>query len=267
MESFIQDIDNLLEQYVGGTLFFDELDNKIRCNPEIMQMLLDVVDTEFPDAKIITTGSFGIALNYIFPDRVHIHLDGGIRKDTSKVSILHSITDKIKDQSFVILDDSFFSGRTAFTIGNEIERLGGTVLKIIVAYDGCKFKYYNVQSLYRYYDNHPITPDNITESMCKKCYHQDVCMVSLLNAHPTDCTKYKEEDLIIELPCKFDDKIYQVTPVYDDDMNICDYFINHRMFHAGLVRLIGMSYFYTNQIDAEIKMQELKNELNIESRE
>ena len=91
--------------------------------------------------------NLGVNIDYLVP--------GGLRHDASKIN-LAPFADNIKGNTFLFIDDSYFSGKTALVVKEEIERLGGVFKGTLVAYDGSKVKEENVWSLYRYYDYHDI---------------------------------------------------------------------------------------------------------------
>ncbi len=56
-------------------------------------------------------------------------------------------------RDFVLLDDSFYSGKTRGLIRDELERQGGRLVHTYVIYDGCRGRDPEVTGLYRYYDH------------------------------------------------------------------------------------------------------------------
>ncbi len=104
--------------------------------------------------QIIVSGKFGSFfqnyLNYKDIEGLKVmHVDGGLRTGT-KLD-LEVFRDLINKQYFIFIDDSFYSSKTRDTIQTEIERLGGTLLKTFVIYDGSKDFDKKVMGLYRYY--------------------------------------------------------------------------------------------------------------------
>jgi hypothetical protein len=145
-------VNKLLEQYIGGQIFFTELDKAVKFDYYILGQLVAAVRAEFgDDICTIASGEIGLAMH-----NLGVHIDflvpGGLRHDPSKIN-LAPFKSAIEGQHFVFIDDSYFSGRTALVVKEEIERLGGIFVGSMVAYDGAKEKDPTVDSLYRYYDH------------------------------------------------------------------------------------------------------------------
>lgn len=148
-------VNKLLEQYIGGQIFFTELDRAVKFDVNILTDLVVKVQAEYAqDVKTIASGEIGLAMHNLGV-QVDFLVPGGLRHDPSKIN-LAPFVDKIKGQKFVFIDDSYFSGRTALVVKEEIERLGGIFVGSVVAYDGAKEKDPTVDSLYRYYDHFDI---------------------------------------------------------------------------------------------------------------
>ena len=147
-------VNKLLEQYIGGQIFFTELDKAVKFDAKILSDLTNKVMELHPYSRTIASGEIGLAMH-----NLGVHIDflvpGGLRHDPSKIN-LAPFAEQIKGQKFVFIDDSYFSGRTAFVVKEEIERLGGIFVGSMVAYDGAKEKDPTVDSLYRYYDHFDI---------------------------------------------------------------------------------------------------------------
>lgn len=148
-------VNALLEQYVGGQIFFTELDRAVKFDKEVLAELI-IKANELTNNKALTIASgeiglsmhnLGIMIDFLVP--------GGLRHDPSKIN-LAPFQEYIKGKSFLFIDDSYFSGKTVTVVKEEIERLGGTFLGTLVAYDGSRYKDENVHSLYRYYDYYDI---------------------------------------------------------------------------------------------------------------
>lgn len=148
-------VNKLLEQYIGGQIFFTELDKAVKFDFYILGQLVSAVKAEFgDDICTVASGEIGLAMHNL---GVHVNflVPGGLRHDPSKIN-LAPFKELIQGKKFVFVDDSFFSGRTVLVVREEIERLGGIFLGTYVAYDGCKNKECDVHSLYRYYDYHDV---------------------------------------------------------------------------------------------------------------
>lgn len=149
-------VNELLEQYIGGQIFFTELDKAVKFDKEVLDELVSYADEVFDlnSVRTIASGEIGLAMhnlgvyiNYLVP--------GGLRHDPSKIN-LEPFKKDIQGKRFLFIDDSYFSGKTAMVVKEEIERLGGTFVGTLVAYDGAKVEEKNVWSLYRYYDYHDV---------------------------------------------------------------------------------------------------------------
>lgn len=147
-------VNKLLEQYIGGQIFFTELDKAVKFDAKILSDLTNKVMELHPYSRTIASGEIGLAMH-----NLGVHIDflvpGGLRHDPPKIN-LAPFAGQIKGQKFVFIDDSYFSGRTALVVKEEIERLGGIFVGSMVAYDGAKEKDPTVDSLYRYYDHFDI---------------------------------------------------------------------------------------------------------------
>ena len=148
-------VNKLLEQYIGGQIFFTELDKAVKFDYYILGQLVSAVRARFgEDICTVASGEIGLAMH-----NLGVHIDflvpGGLRHDPSKIN-LAPFKSAIEGQHFVFIDDSYFSGRTALVVKEEIERLGGIFVGSMVAYDGAKEKDPTVDSLYRYYDNYDV---------------------------------------------------------------------------------------------------------------
>lgn len=111
---------------------------------------------------------------------------------------------------------------------------------------------------------------------CKDCYHYDVC-----SKKDEMCKNFKDKSLIVELPCKLGQIVYDVV--------LCNDGI-HRIFRMKISKIEPFGVLYPNWIwnlfltdnynyayrtfsdigkklffskdEAEIKLKELKNEFN-----
>lgn len=149
-------VNELLEKYIGGQIFFTELDKAVKFNPEILRELHRTAHRKMSPFKPLTiaSGEIGLAMHNLDVP-VDILVPGGLRFEPQKIN-LAPFQEKIKGRNILFLDDSYFSGKTATVIKEEIEKLGGKWLGAYVAYDGAKVRDENVWALYRYYDYHDI---------------------------------------------------------------------------------------------------------------
>ena len=147
-------VNKLIEQYIGGQIFFTELDKAVKFNKEILLQLVDAVKEKYPHCLTIASGEIGLAMHNLGV-KIDLLVAGGLRFNPEKIN-LEPFADRIRNQEFIFVDDSYFSGKTAMVVKEEIERLGGKWLGCYVAYDGSKSKEKDVYALYRYYDYHDI---------------------------------------------------------------------------------------------------------------
>ena len=162
MESaMIQNVNSLLDKYIGGEIFFDELDDAIRTDDEIIKRLLHLstvirsssVWENENNTRIVMSGKTGYAIKE-WGWNADILLPGGLRKMTDAPLDFAKQVEAGKIYFFV--DDSYFSGRTESVVKEIIEHGGGIFGGSIVAYDGCHEVKRNVWSLYRYYNHYDI---------------------------------------------------------------------------------------------------------------
>ena len=142
-------VNKLLEQYIGGDIFFTVLDNAVKFDKSVLAKLIDQVGEKFPKAKTIASGEIGLSMHNLGV-KIDFLVPGGLRFDPDKINLV-PFKYKIDGYEFVFIDDSYFSGKTALVVKEEIEKLGGTFLGSFVAYDGCREKDPTVHYLYRYY--------------------------------------------------------------------------------------------------------------------
>jgi len=149
-------VNELLEKYIGGQIFFTELDKAVKFNKEILTNLIDYADVVFKHRNPITiaSGEIGLAMHNL-GIKVDLLVPGGLRFDPNKIN-LEPFRNLIQGRAILFIDDSYFSGKTATVIKEEVEKWGGNWLGTLVAYDGSKHQDKDVYSLYRYYDYHDI---------------------------------------------------------------------------------------------------------------
>lgn len=147
-------VNELLEKYIGGQIFFTELDKAVKFDQEVLKELSAAVAEKFPNAWTIASGEIALSMHNMGVD-IDLITAGGLRFDPSKCN-LEPFAHFIEGNNYVFIDDSYFSGKTAMVVKEEIERLGGRFLGSFVAYDGSKQKDENVHSLYRYYDHYDL---------------------------------------------------------------------------------------------------------------
>lgn len=145
-------VNECLEKYIGGEVFFDKLDEMVKFDKSILSAFIKEVNTSYNNVRTIASGEFGLCLhNYGLP--VDIIVQGGLRKGVQICDLSNFIKE---GDSFIFLDDSYFSGKTAQVIKEEVERCKGTFVGCFVVYDGSQHSIHSVSSVYRYYDYYDV---------------------------------------------------------------------------------------------------------------
>lgn len=152
LDNLYETVNVLLEKYIGGEIFFDELDRAVKFDKDKLEELLIKAKAEYPTAKIIASGEIALCLhNFNLP--VNIIVQGGLRKNKEPLDLQKFVN---KGEEFVFIDDSYFSGKTSFVVKEALEKNECKLLGTVVIYDGCAEKRKDVKSIYRYYDYHDI---------------------------------------------------------------------------------------------------------------
>lgn len=147
-------VNELLEKFVGGEIFFDQLDDSVRTSKEILATIDNDVRIKYPHDKYkyIVTGKTGIAyFNYGFT--VDLIVPGGLRKSNTQLDLSEYVK---YGENYVLIDDSYFMGRTEAVIRKALSLCGANLVGTFVFYDGCIEKRPWVTSMYRYYDNYDV---------------------------------------------------------------------------------------------------------------
>ena len=147
-------VNELLEKFIGGEIFFDQLDDSVRTSKEILATIDNDVKIKYPHDKYkyIVTGETGIAyFNYGFT--VDLIVPGGLRKSNTQLDLSEYVK---YGENYVLIDDSYFMGRTEAVIRKALSSCGANLVGTFVFYDGCIEKRHWVTSMYRYYDNYDV---------------------------------------------------------------------------------------------------------------
>lgn len=151
-------VKEMLAKHEGGKQFFENLDLAVK-DPDVIEALYDLIDHKMKGTMVtfVTTGKFGrFFANWIqtfgFDFDIVFVVNGGIREDEPLES-LEFFKEGLDGETFVVVDDSYYSGRTSEIIRKHVESLGGEYGGTFVVYDGSKEKNKNVHSLYRYYES------------------------------------------------------------------------------------------------------------------
>lgn len=144
-------VKQMIETHEGGEKFFDNLDEEIRRDIDIIDNIIDMIP-QFKNQDIIVSGSFGrvfldyIKLIHLYPNSI-VWVNGGLRKDKN----IEMDLSWCKDKDYIFIDDSYYSGKTRRKIEDELSKYNSSIITTYVAYDGSCYKHDNVYSLYRYY--------------------------------------------------------------------------------------------------------------------
>lgn len=144
-------VKQMIETHDGGEKFFDNLDEEIRRDIDIIDNIIDMIP-DFKNKNIIVSGSFGrvffdyIKLISLYPNRI-VWVNGGLRKGED----INVDLQNYKNREFIFIDDSLYSGKTRDKIDSELYKYSSYISSTYVAYDGSKNKDETVFSLYRYY--------------------------------------------------------------------------------------------------------------------
>ena len=156
MEKMNSIVKTCLEQHEGGEVFFDSIDEMIRNDDSLIEMMISKVKATTTPEFIVVSGNFGIVfLNYCIknmPELVSyiMVVPGGLRNGVP----VGEIPRKFFNKKGIFIDDSYYLGRTEKAIGEELKKVNSAIIKTFVFYDGSKEKNNNVISFYRYYDNY-----------------------------------------------------------------------------------------------------------------
>lgn len=154
-------VNECLMQHEGGEQFFDAIDEKLRNDKSLINMIIDKIIKNEEFDYIIVSGKFGnVFLNHCntylndnFNEKI-ILVNGGLRKDHVIISFWENYN--ITNKKIIFIDDSYYLGRTRDKIKKAVEENHGIFVNTYVFYDGSKDKDDHVHSFYRYYDFHEV---------------------------------------------------------------------------------------------------------------
>lgn len=152
-------VNECLIEYEGGENFFDAIDEKLRNDTLLINIMINKVLKNENFDFIITSGKFG----YVFKDfceknmsldfsKKIIVVNGSLREGNEIID--YSNEYNVCDKKVIFIDDSYYLGRTRDKIKVSLEKNKGTLISTYVFYDGSKIKDENVHSFYRYYDHY-----------------------------------------------------------------------------------------------------------------
>lgn len=152
-------IDMLKRHSEGGQKFFDALDLMIRSDEDFLDVFMDWSSKLIglhPCCGCVLTGSFGRTVLHLYHEYLYttfsevIVVNGGLREGKP----VELPAPYIKSKNFILLDDSYYSGKTLHTIEDALKKLNpeASISEAYVVYDGSKDNPDGVKSLFRYYD-------------------------------------------------------------------------------------------------------------------
>ena len=146
----------MLQEHKGGKRFYENLDAEIGRNFDIFNCLYSAVPE---NVGIIVSGRFGeVFSDYVLTTRKTknrlLVVTGGIRTGNDIEDLAGYIAE---GEGYFFLDDSLWSGGTRTGIKEALSKNGAKLIGTYIVYDGSKQRHPEVNSMYRYYDHHPLT--------------------------------------------------------------------------------------------------------------
>ena len=149
-----------IDSHGGGEEYFNELDDLIKNDEDFLISYLIHISQSSVKNIIISGGlgykiaSLKLKYNWFLEDYNIEYVNGSLRKGLP-IHYSNYKLDSYKNQPFIFVDDSYYSGKTLRIVKTYIEEvLGGYLQSSYVFYDGSKDNLDDVKSLYRYYDFH-----------------------------------------------------------------------------------------------------------------
>lgn len=150
-------VQNVSEKYPGGESYFTELDSMIKANTPLLLSYCQWVYQQTRN-PLVLSGEIGeLMLNLrkcgFIQGPAMIIVNGGLRSGSGVEYMKFWPTDFScpPRTKFTMIDDSYYSGKTAQKVDEALRELGYELENIYVFYDGSVNKPENVNSLYRYY--------------------------------------------------------------------------------------------------------------------
>lgn len=152
-------VQKCIELHGGGEEYFDELDRFIKEDKQFIISFFSYITQESEIKNIIVSGEIGYKIALLkhkyswFLEGYNIeYVNGSLRKGLP-IQYSNWKLDSYKNQPFIFVDDSYYSGKTLRIVRTYIEEvLGGYLQDSYVFYDGSEDNLDDVVSLYRYYD-------------------------------------------------------------------------------------------------------------------
>lgn len=154
-----QIVQKCIDSHGGGEEYFNELDDLIKNDEDFLMSYLTHI-SQSSVKNIIVSGGIGYKIAVLkhkyswFLEGYNIeYVNGSLRKGLP-IQYSNWKLDSYKNQPFIFVDDSYYSGKTLRIVRTYIEEvLGGYLQDSYVFYDGSEDNLDDVKSLYRYYDH------------------------------------------------------------------------------------------------------------------
>lgn len=154
-----QIVQKCIDSHGGGEEYFNELDDLIKNDEDFLMSYLTHI-SQSSIKNIIVSGEIGSRIAELkkehqwFLESCNIeYVNGSLRKGLP-IQYSNWKLDSYKNQPFIFVDDSYYSGKTLRIVKIYIEEvLGGYLQNSYVFYDGSEDNLDDVKSLYRYYDH------------------------------------------------------------------------------------------------------------------
>lgn len=154
-----QIVQKCIDSHGGGEEYFNELDDLIKNDEDFLMSYLTHI-SQLSVKNIIVSGGIGYKIALLkhkyswFLEGYNIeYVNGSLRKGLP-IQYSNWKLDSYKNQPFIFVDDSYYSGKTLRIVRTYIEEvLGGYLQDSYVFYDGSEDNLDDVKSLYRYYDH------------------------------------------------------------------------------------------------------------------
>lgn len=152
-------VGKILAEHEGGEKFFDNLDESVRTNADILESIIEVAFDIIAEQSIdtlIVSGNFGRVFSTYYANNYRemyalpiVSVQGGLRKG-NEVEEFDCLIENASGR-YLFIDDSFYSGATRNKIKDKIESYGGELVNTLVFYDGSIARDESVVSFYRYH--------------------------------------------------------------------------------------------------------------------
>lgn len=144
-------VDTLIEKFVGGETYFDNLDEALR-DPQNLDIIIELFQG-LDGHSVIMSGKFGYYVLELFyrgliPVKSLIVVSGGLRSSEIESAEFHNFS---VGDNFAFVDDSFYKGRTRDKVAEFLSKVGCNLIGTTVVYDGSTKRDETVRSLYRYH--------------------------------------------------------------------------------------------------------------------